>query len=168
MRNTSFVIATALASSLVASADAWAGGGKHHGDRHGHGHQHHGHHHKHKGQYPRHPRGYSGHHRKYDSDDDEELLIGLLVGGLFGYVIGNQQPSYDYGGNGYPSYDIQPQSNSYADRQYNYPSSDSTCLQRREYQSKVIVGGKPVDAYGTACLQPDGSWHRGPAQLVSY
>jgi surface antigen len=25
-----------------------------------------------------------------------------------------------------------------------------------------------VDAYGTACLQPDGSWRRGPAQLVSY
>jgi surface antigen len=32
---------------------------------------------------------------------------------------------------------------------------------------KVIVGGRSVDAYGTACLQPDGSWSRGPAKLAS-
>lgn len=40
-----------------------------------------------------------------------------------------------------------------------------TCLQEREYQTRVIVGGNEVDAYGTACLQPDGSWSRGPATL---
>jgi hypothetical protein len=28
----------------------------------------------------------------------------------------------------------------------------------REYQSTVIVGGRPQPGYGTACLQPDGSW----------
>jgi surface antigen len=28
----------------------------------------------------------------------------------------------------------------------------------REYQSKVVVGGKTEEAYGTACRQPDGSW----------
>jgi surface antigen len=33
---------------------------------------------------------------------------------------------------------------------------------------KVMVGGKAADAYGTACLQPDGSWYRGPAYLVSH
>jgi surface antigen len=32
---------------------------------------------------------------------------------------------------------------------------------------KVIVGGKEAQAYGTACLQPDGSWYRGPAKVVS-
>lgn len=42
----------------------------------------------------------------------------------------------------------------------------SSCLQDREYQSTVIVGGREVEAYGTACLQPDGSWLRGPAKLV--
>jgi surface antigen len=31
----------------------------------------------------------------------------------------------------------------------------------------VIVGGKEAQAYGTACLQPDGSWYRGPAKVVS-
>lgn len=28
----------------------------------------------------------------------------------------------------------------------------------REYQTTVTVGGTPQPAYGTACLQPDGSW----------
>lgn len=28
----------------------------------------------------------------------------------------------------------------------------------REYQRKVTVGGRVVDSYGTACMQPDGSW----------
>ncbi len=28
----------------------------------------------------------------------------------------------------------------------------------REYTAKATVGGKPVDTYGTACRQPDGSW----------
>lgn len=39
----------------------------------------------------------------------------------------------------------------------------SSCLQTREYQTTVIIGGTPRDAYGTACLQPDGSWLQGPA-----
>ena len=28
----------------------------------------------------------------------------------------------------------------------------------REYQSTLSVGGMPQPSYGTACLQPDGSW----------
>jgi hypothetical protein len=28
----------------------------------------------------------------------------------------------------------------------------------REYQSTVTVGGQPQPSYGTACLQPDGTW----------
>lgn len=28
----------------------------------------------------------------------------------------------------------------------------------REYQTEVMVGGQPQNAYGTACRQPDGSW----------
>lgn len=44
-------------------------------------------------------------------------------------------------------------------------ASGISCLQTREYQTTVIVGGQEVDAYGTACLQPDGAWSRGPAKL---
>jgi len=28
----------------------------------------------------------------------------------------------------------------------------------REFQQKVTIGGRTEEAYGTACLQPDGSW----------
>ena len=40
------------------------------------------------------------------------------------------------------------------------------CLMIREYQTKFIVGGKKVDAYGDACLQANGSWERGAPKLV--
>lgn len=30
--------------------------------------------------------------------------------------------------------------------------------QCREYQSTAVVNGRRVQSYGTACLQPDGSW----------
>ena len=33
--------------------------------------------------------------------------------------------------------------------------SQETC---REYQAPAVVGGEPGNTYGTACLQPDGSW----------
>jgi hypothetical protein len=39
---------------------------------------------------------------------------------------------------------------------------DSSCQQTREYQTTIKVGGETVRAYGTACLQPDGSWRKGP------
>jgi hypothetical protein len=42
---------------------------------------------------------------------------------------------------------------------------DSSCLQSREYQTTIIVGGVKQRAYGTACLQPDGTWRQGPPQL---
>jgi len=32
------------------------------------------------------------------------------------------------------------------------------CLQVREYQTEIVIGGRTVPAYGDACLQPDGSW----------
>jgi hypothetical protein len=100
-------------------------------------------------------------YRRHDSDDDEKLIYGLLVGGLFGYVIGNAQ-QYD----SYPSQQYLPPAEP---RYQSYESTDSasTCLQEREYQMKVMVGGKEAQAYGTACLQPDGSWYRGPAKVVS-
>ncbi len=28
----------------------------------------------------------------------------------------------------------------------------------REYQSSIIVGGKPQETWGQACRRPDGSW----------
>jgi len=96
-------------------------------------------------------------HRRYNSNDDEKLIYGLLVGGLFGYVIGHQNQPVDYSG---PAYTPPPVS-------YRYSNPNVSCLQEREYQMTVLVGGKEAQAYGTACLQPDGSWYRGPAKVVS-
>lgn len=34
----------------------------------------------------------------------------------------------------------------------------SSGLQCREFQQTITVGGEAEEAYGTACLQPDGAW----------
>ena len=36
-----------------------------------------------------------------------------------------------------------------------YQSGGTYC---REFQSNVVIDGKPDKAWGTACRQPDGSW----------
>ena len=38
------------------------------------------------------------------------------------------------------------------------PYQAANGLTCREYQSRVVVGGQAQNSYGTACLQPDGSW----------
>ena len=45
-------------------------------------------------------------------------------------------------------------------------SKDTSCLQAREYTTTMVIEGKTAEAYGTRCLQPDGSWRYGPAQPV--
>jgi hypothetical protein len=154
---TPVLLAALMAFSFTAPDTSWAGGGgKHHYDRHGYSH-HQKHHH-----YKRHHKpGYS--YRRYDSDDDEKLLIGLLLGGVFGYALSSaSQPEAA------PATAYQPPQSPYPAAPYSSGGGASTCLQEREYQMKVLVGGKEADAYGTACLQPDGSWTRGPAHLVSH
>ena len=125
--------------------------GKHHDgyyNRH-HGHRKYGH--GYGGSY-----GYGSNYYYDDDDDHEKLLIGLVVGGILGYALNeSQQDDGDF-------YD-----NSYAPAQttsYN----NGTCLQEREYQTTVLVGGRKVDAYGTACLQPDGSWKRSLPTVPAY
>ncbi|GIX16623.1 MAG: hypothetical protein KatS3mg119_0809 [Rhodothalassiaceae bacterium] len=43
---------------------------------------------------------------------------------------------------------------------------DGGCLQIREYQTTITVGGEEKEAYGDACLMPDGSWRLGAPKLV--
>ena len=40
------------------------------------------------------------------------------------------------------------------------------CLMIREYQPRLRVGGREVEAYGDICLRPDGSWLRGAPKLA--
>lgn len=47
---------------------------------------------------------------------------------------------------------------------YQYQPQDAineNCLQVREYTTTIEIGGETVDAYGQACLMPDGSWKFG-------
>lgn len=122
---------------------------------------------KHYYKKPRHYRHRSNY--RYYGGGDEKLLIGLLVGGLIGYAINDAR----HNDNNYYKRQSYPRTETYNKPvpavEYKYRDRrSSTCLQEREYQSTVIVGGREVDAYGTACLQPDGSWSRGPVQLASF
>jgi len=117
------------------------------------------HHYKHHRKHHYSRRHYNNHYYK-DDDDHEKLLIGLVVGGLIGYALNENRHNESYYDNSYqrsPTYPAEP-----------VRHTSGTCLQEREYQTTVIVGGREVDAYGTACLQPDGSWKRSPARLASY
>jgi hypothetical protein len=57
----------------------------------------------------------------------------------------------------YGSYDDGPMY--YEDDSYEsspYRSNDGSYC--REFQTTVVIDGRPENAFGTACLQPDGSW----------
>ncbi|MGB5472052.1 MAG: hypothetical protein WBQ78_01075 [Gammaproteobacteria bacterium] len=101
------VVALSLAMPGMASADRRGDGYRDHGDRHGYRHnqgykkQYQGRHHDRRGYYrDRHPnyRGYRDRHvtRYYSYDDDnDDLLLGLAIGGLLGYAI-PRYPNYYY------------------------------------------------------------------------
>ena len=106
------------------------------------------------------------HHHNNHNHDNDKLWIGLLGGGLLGYGLGVYQHSNAANQDNYPqetSASLPP-----ADPQYPTTAQLSPCLQEREYRTKIMVGGKEVEGYGTACLQPDGSWRYGAAQPESY
>lgn len=160
------VIAFSLVLPGLASAEKYGHRHYKHGYKHNYGHNYgHKKHHRHgnrhyggHGYYNKHVT----HYYKHDNSN-EKLLIGLVVGGILGYAINNAQhrSAYHYGG-GYPPAQI----NAYP--KSSYQPAIASCLQQREYQTTVVVGGKNVPAYGTACLQPDGSWLHQSAKPVSY
>jgi hypothetical protein len=134
-------------------------GGHYSGDRHGGGH-------------------YDGRHDGHYHHDRSSVRLGITLGTWWGYPY-YYRPYRDpyvyyYYYNPYyypPSRYAPPPPPSYRYYQYTPPPPPASgtsypCLQEREYQTTVTVGGRQVEAYGTACLQPDGSWRRGPAMLV--
>jgi hypothetical protein len=135
-------------------------------------------------------RGYGGHrryrgHRRHRGHGAANALLGFGLGMMLFSAINQPRrgsgSSYDrdyrrydnYNGGDY-GYDRRPA------EPYRYEpaparsnvvnplasAQDSSCLQTREYQMTVIIGGEEKDAYGTACLQPDGSWLQGPPTVV--
>lgn len=110
--------------------------------------------------YPRPAYHPSLHSYAYREDDDAlELGLGIAVGALLGYVISDtaHQPHYRHR----QTTVVTPTTVRVA--QPRVAVRQNVCLQTREYQTQVVIGGRYVDAYGTACLQVDGSWKFGPA-----
>ena len=106
--------------------------------------------------------GRQHHHNNHDHDNDK-LWIGLLGGGILGYGLGvYQQRNAADQDTARQVTSAQPLP-AYGSAAPVYP-----CLQEREYRTPIMVGGKEVEGYGTACLQPDGSWRYGTAQPESY
>ncbi|MBT8121562.1 MAG: hypothetical protein KJO10_03410 [Gammaproteobacteria bacterium] len=123
------------------------------------------HYYKHDKRHYGHNYGHGGYGTSYyrDDDDDEKLLIGLVVGGILGYALNESTQ------NNVDDYDAYYDDTAYRGNTSTVnTSSYGSCLQEREYQTTVVVGGREVDAYGTACLQPDGSWKRSPPQVAAY
>lgn len=70
-------------------------------------------------------------------------------------VVPAEQPRYQPAPQPSPSY-------------RNDPFAGANCLQIREYQTTVIIGGVEREGYGPACLQQDGSWLQGPVSIAPY
>jgi surface antigen len=111
-------------------------------------------------------------HHHGHGDTGAALAAGLIFGAALGYALNDHRRDYRYDAYAYdPYYERRHHRLRYAPPRVVYAPatpawSGGTCLQQREYQTRVTVGGREVEAYGPACLQPDGSWVRGPARLV--
>jgi len=93
------------------------------------------------------------HHR------DGNLALGIGLGLLTYQLIRSAEPRHQHTYVQQYTQPAPPNTVVYVNR----PQTQSSCLQEREYQTVVVIGGQERNAYGTACLQPDGSWKQGPA-----
>ena len=172
----SLLAATAMVA--VSAAPAMADGYDHHG------YDHHGYDHGGYGYGDGYGHGdYYGHHEHHD-DAGTAIAVGVGIIGLIAVAsaLSNQNrhqqrvehyPNNDTGPSGGwynpdtasgPRYATNDRANN--DRFNDGNSFDaSSCVQTREYQTRVTIGGHTRDAYGTACLQADGSWLRGPLSV---
>lgn len=156
--------ATALAFGIATVTPALAGGS--HGNRHFQG-SHHG------GNFSFRHRGHHGHGGAY-------ALLGLGLG-LALYSASRSRYTYYrdpyYRGSGYyyPPPQYRAPVGYGAPPQYRAPQpsqsvqefpAGTTCLQTREYTTVITIGGEELEAYGTACLQPDGTWIAGAPKFV--
>lgn len=104
---------------------------------------------------------YNSLHRRHGND----VVLGVLAGGLLFYALTAKQRNADTVYVQQQPVYAQPQQQWTQQRQpVTQPQNrDSSCLQVREYQTTITVGGQAVPAYGQSCLQADGSWKLGPA-----
>ena len=163
-----FAALALIGAGLVPGTAAVAGGGGYHAGYGAHfGHGGHGYGGGHAG-YGHHYGGHhGGHHYRHHHGGHTaaNVLLGVTAGLLFLDVVGRANrhdnasagtPRRVYRVAEPPRYAPPPQ-----------PTTTATnCLQTREYQTTIVIAGEEKEGYGTACLQPDGSWLMGPPKLV--
>lgn len=134
--------------------------------------------------------GYGGHYRSrghHGGHGAGNVLLGVGLGMLLFSAVSQPRRGYDRGygrydnynsgygnynsGYGYERRPAEPYRYEPAPVRSNVTNplastQNSNCLQTREYQMVVIIGGEEKNAYGTACLQADGSWLQGPPTVV--
>ena len=99
--------------------------------------------------------------------DTESTLLGAAIGGVLGYVIGNEMDKYDRQMLN-SVYESTPSGQTTTwvnpDTGYEYTVTPTRTFEAssgpcREFRLDASVGSSPdEEVYGTACLQPDGSW----------
>ena len=123
------------------------------------------------GYYPyRHHGGHHGH------GDGTALAAGLIIGGLFGYLVSEDRYSHR-------NYN-EPHTRSYAyprahvvykrieqtpivitaERDSEFAGHD--CMMTREYTTTLTIDGVDKEAYGTRCMTADGGWILGQPKLM--
>ena len=112
--------------------------------------------------------GRGGYYHRHGDGDGAAIAVGVGILAL-GLAAAAASSSHDSGRHVYNDgyYDgPPPPPRPYYDSPYRQSRyEDDNCLQSREYQTTIMIDGRRERAYGTACLQPDGSWQEGPAQL---
>jgi len=119
--------------------------------------------------------GYGGHH---GHNNGASLAAGLIIGGVFGYVIHDSRLHYRSHHQRYyrPGHHSHSHSTAVYRRtqhalppiksNHNSEFTSSDCLMTREYTSTITIDGVDRDAYGTRCMTTDGSWVFGRPKLV--
>jgi len=101
-------------------------------------------------------------HYRYNNNNNSEVILGILAGGLLFSAMAVNQRGHDTVYVPQQRVYIQPPQQQWTQKQP-VLLQDSSCLQTREYQTNITVGGQTVPAYGQSCLQPDGTWKLGTA-----
>ncbi len=172
-RPTGILVCFLLAGALAAPpAQAGAGGVvgvAHHGHGGGGvvqvGYHYRSHHYRHHHYRPHHFR--HGHYHHHHGHGAGRTLLGIGIG-LLAYDIIHKSKAHARARTTYEESSYPP---AYPPRRSAVrieppAASAGDCLQIREYQTIITVGGEEREAYGDACLMPDGNWRLGPPKLV--
>lgn len=129
--------------------------------------------------------GYGYGYRGGGDDAAWALFGGLLMGGLIGYAISEDRyrsrayaPVYGYAPVPVYAYAYEPVPVHPQRPVHSYPPKPvpphasaaegfgERCVMTREYTTTVYFEGAQHEAYGTRCMQSDGSWVLGPPRIA--